>query len=224
MSARHFAALLSRAVDWLVTVDRHLHRIRSASEVFTIPVATAHAAPLLAAWVREHVAEPLLLGPDAESHQWVATVAELAELPWMVFAKRRLGDRRIRLTLPALKEYKGRQPVLLDDIVASGTDDGVRRARAPAPRLAAADLPGRARGIRGGRVQGHHRRGRPTVVTTNTIRHPSNAIDVTPLLADAVRRVLGTSTHADSTDRFAALSSSLHESGVRLLGRAAHAE
>jgi ribose-phosphate pyrophosphokinase len=29
-----------------------------------------------------------------------------------------------------------------------------------------------------------------TIVTTNTITHPSNAIDVTPLLVDAVRNLV----------------------------------
>jgi ribose-phosphate pyrophosphokinase len=59
VSARYVAALLSRTVDWLVTVDPHLHRIRALGEVFTIPTRTVHAAPLLADWIRDHITRPL---------------------------------------------------------------------------------------------------------------------------------------------------------------------
>ncbi|MCL6468665.1 MAG: ribose-phosphate pyrophosphokinase-like domain-containing protein, partial [Ralstonia sp.] len=37
VSARHFAAWLSRGFDWLATVDPHLHRITKLSQVYVIP-------------------------------------------------------------------------------------------------------------------------------------------------------------------------------------------
>ena len=37
ISARYFADLLSQAVDWLATVDPHLHRIHSLADVLTVP-------------------------------------------------------------------------------------------------------------------------------------------------------------------------------------------
>jgi ribose-phosphate pyrophosphokinase len=186
VSARHFAATLSHVIDWVVTVDPHLHRIGSLSDVFAVPATAVHAAPLLAAWIREHVAEPLILGPDSESRQWVASVAELAGAPSAVFAKRRRGDRTVALTLPDLKAHRGRQPVLVDDIIASGATmaaaiRALRRAEYRAPTcLAVHGL------FAGDAFETLQDAGAAAIVTTNTVRHPSNAIDVTPLLAEAV--------------------------------------
>jgi ribose-phosphate pyrophosphokinase len=186
VSARHFARMLSSGVDWLVTVDPHLHRIRSLTEIFAIPAMAIHAAPLLADWIRQHVTDPLILGPDSESLQWVASVAELAGAPSAVFAKHRTGDRSVTLTLPDLRAHRGRQPVLVDDIIASGATMtaavlALRRGRHPAPICLA------VHGLFADDVLAALRdAGAAAIVTTNTVRHRSNAIDVTPLLADAV--------------------------------------
>src|SRR4026208_633327 len=51
VSTRHFAELLSGAVDWLVTVDPHLHRTAALENLYTIPARAAATAPLLAEWV-----------------------------------------------------------------------------------------------------------------------------------------------------------------------------
>ena len=52
VTSRTFAAILSRHLDWLVTVDPHLHRYPALSALYTIPALTLHAAPLLAAGAR----------------------------------------------------------------------------------------------------------------------------------------------------------------------------
>jgi len=190
VSARYFAATLSDAVDWLITVDPHLHRIRSLSEAFAVPATAVHTAPLLADWIREHVAEPLILGPDSESRQWVASVAELAGAPFAVFAKRRRGDRTVALTLPELEAHRGRQPVLVDDIISSGaTMTAAVRALWRAEHRAPICLA--VHGLFAGEAfETLQDAGAAAIVTTNTVRHPSNAIDVTPLLAQAVVEAL----------------------------------
>jgi ribose-phosphate pyrophosphokinase len=68
VTSTHFAALLSSACDWLVTVDPHLHRRGSLSDIYSVPAIAVHAAPLISAWIRENVERPLLIGPDAHRH------------------------------------------------------------------------------------------------------------------------------------------------------------
>jgi ribose-phosphate pyrophosphokinase len=80
ISARHVAAWISRHVDWLVTVDPHLHRIADLSQVYSVPARVVHAADSVAAWVRAEVRKPVLIGPDEESAQWVGDVARRAGL------------------------------------------------------------------------------------------------------------------------------------------------
>ena len=54
VSARHFAGFVSQSVDWLVTVDPHLHRLHALGEVYPIPTESITAAPRLAQWVRTY--------------------------------------------------------------------------------------------------------------------------------------------------------------------------
>ncbi|MHB2168987.1 phosphoribosyltransferase family protein [Alsobacter sp. R-9] len=90
------------------------------AEIYSIPTAVAHAAPLIADWIREHVSRPVIIGPDEESEQWVAEVAASAGAPHRVCVKQRSGDTDVAITLPDLSGLGGRTPVLVDDIVSSG--------------------------------------------------------------------------------------------------------
>ena len=99
ITSRQTAELLSNAFDWLVTVDPHLHRYGSLSEIYRIPTHVVHATPLISKWIREHVANPLIIGPDSESEQWVSAVANDAGSPYSVLEKVRRGDRDVEISV-----------------------------------------------------------------------------------------------------------------------------
>src|SRR5690349_18763821 len=48
ITSAYFGRLVSGAVDWMVTVDPHLHRRASLAEVYSIPTQIARAAPEIA--------------------------------------------------------------------------------------------------------------------------------------------------------------------------------
>ena len=99
VTSRQIAQLLSNAFDWLVTVDPHLHRYGSLGEIYRIPTRVVHAAPLISEWIRAHVANPLIIGPDSESEQWVSAVAKDAGAPYYGAGEdspRRSGCRDLR--------------------------------------------------------------------------------------------------------------------------------
>ena len=137
VSARIYAGLLSAHFDWLLTVDPHLHRIDSLDRIYTLRSRVVHATAAIARWVAANVPRPLLIGPDAESRQWVGAVAEAVGAPMLVLDKQRRGDLDVSSRLPALADPAVRTPVLLDDIASSGrTLAGVLqslRARSMAP-------------------------------------------------------------------------------------------
>jgi ribose-phosphate pyrophosphokinase len=190
VSARYFADLLSRDLDWVATVDPHLHRIATLRDVFGIPSDAVHATPAVAAWIRQHVPAPIILGPDAESAQWVSTLAQALDAPCAVFSKRRLGDRRVEITLPELSAPAGRTPILVDDVIASGVTmaaavRALGEAGWPTPVCLA------IHGLFADGAESLLRAaGAGTIVTSNSIAHSSNAIDLEPLLAEAVGRRL----------------------------------
>lgn len=187
VSSRSFGRLVSRAVDWLVTVDPHLHRLTSLAEVYDIPARAVDVAPLLGAWVRTHVTRPLVVGPDAESAQWVRVVAEAADAPFVVLDKTRHGDEEVTVTIPRDLPDTGHTAVLVDDIVSSGQTiiaaaHGLRAAGFAAPvSVIVHPL------LAGDAFEEIARAGVARVVSCNTVAHPSNAIDVAPAIVAALR-------------------------------------
>lgn len=190
ISSRHFSAFVSWTFDWLVTVDPHLHRYHDLAEIYTIPAEHVSAMPLIADWIRGAVPNPVLVGPDGESAQWVRPLAELIGAPSTVLSKQRSGDRDVEVSAPERAAIGTRAPVLIDDIVSSGHTMLETLARLHA--LGAA--PATCIAVHGVFAENADRRlieaGAARVVSTNTIEHASNAIDVTPVLLPAVRRAL----------------------------------
>ena len=187
VSSVHFAALLSGAFDWLVTVDPHLHRRGSLAEIYSIPAENVAAAPALAAWIAANVADPLVVGPDAESEQWAAEVAAACGAPYAVMHKTRLGDRRVEIDAPPLAHWKGRTPVLIDDIVSSARTMALAAAKVREAGLAAPVCVAVHAVFSPDALAALRSAGAARIVTANTIAHETNAIDVAGLVA---RRML----------------------------------
>lgn len=191
VTSRSYARLLSGALDFVVTVDPHLHRWHSLGDIYPIPTRAVAAAPAIAQWLRREVAAPVLVGPDEESEQWVAEVARLCGAPWTVMIKQRHGDRDVAITTKGNLSWPGRAPVLLDDIGSSGQTlvaalQVLRRSGLPSPLCVvvhALFAPEAQQAMLGA--------GAARVVSCDTVAHPTNAISVTPLLGPAVLEIAG---------------------------------
>ncbi len=120
ITSKHFAELLSAYFDELITMDPHLHRLHSLSEIFSIKVQVVHATACIAQWIKQNVADPLLIGPDMESKLWVKKIAESIQAPFLTLAKNREGDREVQITISGLEPYKDKTPILIDDIISTG--------------------------------------------------------------------------------------------------------
>lgn len=187
VSQRHIAGLLARHVDALVTIDPHLHRIHSLDEVMPgCRTRSITAARALGDWVRRHVDGPLLLGPDEESLQWVGEAGRAFGLPYGICTKQRLGDRDVRVTLPALP-VAGRAVVLIDDLVSTGRTLIEAAGACLNAGAASVDVAVTHGLFVGDAFEQLRSCGVRHVWASDAVPHPSAVIPVAPLLADAVR-------------------------------------
>ena len=190
ITAPLFAGFLEDSFDWLATVDPHLHRIPTLDAVFRIPTRCVAAAPAVAGWIRDTVTDPVLIGPDGESEQWVADIAGRAGLPYQVLSKQRSGDRDVQVSLPDPGLLRGRTPVIVDDIISTGQTivEALRHLSQSGSRPAICVT------IHAVFAEGAYETllaaGAARVVSTDTISHASNAIPLAPLLAEAAAELL----------------------------------
>ena len=186
ITSNAYARLLSASVDWIVTIDPHLHRRSSMSEIYSIPVAVCHAAPKLSDWIREHVTDAIVIGPDSESEQWVSAVADAAGAPFTTLEKARLGDRDVEIKIQNVERWRDRRPVLVDDIISSGRTMEV----AIRQLVALGFAPPVVLGVHGLFADDAFARlraaGVAQVVSTNSVPHQSSEIDISDVLASAI--------------------------------------
>lgn len=123
VSQRAVGQLLADHFDAVLTVDSHLHRVNSLQQAIPAKVAiNLLATQPLAVFLRQQFDNPVLLGPDSESRQWVAAIASALYskgAEYCVASKQRHDDARVEITLPEF-DFSGRHVVLVDDVVSTG--------------------------------------------------------------------------------------------------------
>ncbi len=185
-----FAKYLSSWIDCLITIDPHLHRIKHLSEIYSIPsISVLHATQKIAAWIRNNVALPLIIGPDKESQQWVTEVADLVNAPFVIINKTRYDDRKVSISMPTIEDTS-KTPILMDDIISTGTS------------MLAVIKELIARGFKKPICIGVHGlcnqdaydnlmlAGAQTVITCNTIPHFTNKIDITDIIVEEIKHCI----------------------------------
>ncbi|WP_438952082.1 ribose-phosphate diphosphokinase [Porticoccus sp.] len=189
VTSRLFARMLSSHIDWLVTVDPHLHRYHSLADIYTVPTTRIEGTVALTEWLTNQ-ASLLLIGPDSESEQWVSRVATASGHPYVIGEKQRHGDRDVLVTLPDVSGYRDRTAVIIDDVISSGQtilkclqalrQQGITRVKCAAIHGIFADS------VDVLLMQS----GLTELATCNTIPHVTNRIDVTTLLVPAMQEYL----------------------------------
>lgn len=189
VTARYFGRLMSQVVDWLVTVDPHLHRLDSLERVYSIPTSIARAAPAIAKYIAEKVTHPVLIGPDAESVQWVSAVAAGCGAPFQILDKTRRGDRDVSITAPDGK-WNGHTPVVIDDIISTGKTM-IEATRQVVASGAAAPLCIAIHAVFADALEAElMSAGAGGIITCDTVPHATNQICIAESLAEAVRQRL----------------------------------
>ena len=190
VSQQIIGQFLAELFDGVITVDPHLHRIDSLSQA--IPQGEAIAlsgAPRLAELIGRERSKPLLIGPDAESEQWVALAAAQIGCDYGVCTKQRFGDTQVQIQLPAIS-INGRQVVLMDDVASSGHTLAGACSLLLQAGAASVDVAVTHALFAGDALSVIKAAGVGEVWSTDCIAHSSNAISMAPLLAKALKPLL----------------------------------
>jgi ribose-phosphate pyrophosphokinase len=142
---------------------------------------------VIAEWLRQtHPSIECVVGPDVESGKWVGSVATTLGIRSWLMTKERHGDRDVRLVLNEPAAIAGRALALIDDVCSSGGT------------LIAATKLLKGAGAREIIVCVTHalfddaaeqallKAGASKIVSTDAVAHPTNAIALAPLLAEAL--------------------------------------
>lgn len=137
--------------------------------------------------IKGNIKNPVLIGPDEESRQWVEDVANKAGAPFTVLTKIRHGDKDVEVSVPDVEKYRDHTPVLVDDIVSTArtmieTVDHLNDAAMNSPVCIGVHAV-----FAGNAYLELEKAGVEKIVTCNTIKHDSNEIDISNILAETIK-------------------------------------
>lgn len=174
--------------DYILTVDPHLHRVKSLRGLFKTKVKHISANRAIANYVSEHMNNPIVIGPDEESYQWARTVAKYLKCHAVVLKKKRWNARTVKIKIKEELELSKNDVVIVDDIISTGHTmiETVKEAkRLGAKRIYCmgvhailadnADRKLKKLGIKG-------------IIATNAVTNKYDKIDLAPILADEIKK------------------------------------
>lgn len=182
VSSRIMAKHLNRCIDKIITIDPHLHRYKSLKDIFTVSAKKLTANGLIADYVGKNIKDPVIIGPDWESFQWADKIAHMINCDSTCLKKTRFSSRHVKVKLIKEVPVKGRNAVIIDDIISTGHTmaEAAKKARKMGARSVTAI------GVHGLFVENAiyklKKSGVTKIVSTNCIEHQTNKIDVTPLI------------------------------------------
>lgn len=186
ISQRIVGKFLAGLFDAVITVDPHLHRVATLQQAVPLTHAIVlSGAPMLSDWIAARRQNPLLIGPDEESAQWVAMAAARHGFDHAVCRKVRRGDRDVEVALPDVA-LTGRQVVLLDDVASTGHSVARAAHLLLAAGAVSVDVAVTHALFADDALQVMQNAGIGEVWSTDCVAHPSNAVSMAGALAAAL--------------------------------------
>lgn len=182
VSSKTVGKWLSQCLDKVITFDPHIHRYKSLRDIFSISATRLTANPLIADYLKKHLKNSVIVGPDWESYQWAEKIAKQLGAEATVFEKKRYSSWQVEVKMVKPVPIRGKNIFIVDDIISTGHT--IREAAKKLKQMGAKSITaicihpvfvGKA-------AEKLRKAGVTRLISTNCIEHPTNGIDVTPLL------------------------------------------
>lgn len=120
ISQRIIGGLIDKYFDAVYLMDPHLHRKNKLENIFKIKAVKLTANGLIADYIRKHIKNPVVIGPDEESYKWARNVADILDVESRILKKKRYSSYHVEVKLNKKIDLKDKNVVIVDDIVSTG--------------------------------------------------------------------------------------------------------
>ncbi|MFH2027919.1 MAG: ribose-phosphate diphosphokinase [Nanoarchaeota archaeon] len=186
ISLRTIAKNIDEDFDEVIICDPHLHRERTLGHIFKIKSHKLTANPLIEDYIKKNIKNPVIMGPDWESYKWAQRVAEKIGCEFAIMEKERYSARKVVVKLNKKIDITRKNVVFIDDMVSTGHTliEGIKNAK----KLGAKKVTCFA--VHGILVEDALKKLMNVgakVITANTIPNDSAKIDISGLVAKALK-------------------------------------
>ena len=120
VSQHIIAGLIDKYFDAVYLMDPHLHRKNKLQYIFKIKSIKLTANSLIADYIKKHIKNPVIIGPDEESYKWAKNVAEIIGAESIILNKKRYSSYHVEVKLNKKINLKNKNAVVVDDIISTG--------------------------------------------------------------------------------------------------------
>lgn len=180
------AGLIEKYFDSVFIIDPHLHRKNSLKEIFRIKSVKLSANRLIADFIKSNIKNPVAIGPDEESYKWARNVAGILGIGSRIMEKKRYSSYHVQVKLNKPVDLRNKSAVIVDDIISTGHT--IMEAAKILKKLGAKNVYCICvHGIFVNDALSKLRKAGIKVVSTNTIPNKAARIDVSGLIALALK-------------------------------------
>ena len=112
--------LIGMYFDSVYIIDPHLHRTKRLKDIFNVASTELTANESIANYIKNNIKDPVIIGPDEESHKWAKNVAEILNAEHTILRKKRFSSYHVEIRLNKKIDFKNKNAVIVDDIVSTG--------------------------------------------------------------------------------------------------------
>ena len=114
------AGIVDCYFDCTYIMDPHLHRKDNLGDIFKTRTVRMTANELMAGYIKNNINNPVIIGPDEESHKWARNVADIMGIESLILSKKRYSSYDVKVRFKKIDDLKGKNVVIVDDIVSTG--------------------------------------------------------------------------------------------------------
>lgn len=195
ISQKIVGKLLSEYFDSVITIDPHLHRIKNLTDAIPNALAiTLHATDAITKFLQQKFQQPIIIGPDEESEQWVKAIATPHQWQYTIATKQRYSDTEVDVNFTESKadthtklNLTDQDIIIVDDIASTGKtlEEAVIQVKKQKPKSISIIVTHAF--FVDSAIQHLNRLGVNNIWSSDSIPHPSNAFSIINTVAKELK-------------------------------------